>query len=570
MVLLLSLFVTCPAAAWAAPNMTVRIVNYGVYSETAPGGFLEFKNKTQNVPGRLGTLFGVQFEVTGLEGKAPLDVQIRLNHPSYRDPTGGPSTTQDNWNVRVKPGEPSFAGFVFDAKWKIVPGVWTFEFLYKSVKLADHSFQVVAVKDAGQATPLGKASLNSSQVAQTVMAGKPDQKDQKPEDIPTVPPLPEDADEAPKAFKEVSREEARREEAKALEKAKRRPEPESPAAAQPPAAPSLPAPPERWTTQAVFQSRENADALARKLREAGFPAAGVYQAQEGGKTMYAAYSGTYESEASARQAADAFEKKLNFRPVVKRADPAQLALAPTVSSAPATSPAAPPAAAKAAAEVVPPPPAADQAPAGDRLYVVKVGSFAQEENAQNFSRELAAKGWKAQVQRRTDAKGNALHVVTLGAFKDVKEALRLSGDYQGREKKDAMVLAIRPETDGAAPPAPQPAQTVAPVQAAAAPAAAVPARPGPDAAAKTVYYVQISEHQNETEASENLGGLRDKGYGPCLLRDKEAKRFAVIFGPYADKIQAEREAQNFNEMELRKSTVRFLDRDAFNAKATCK
>jgi Domain of unknown function (DUF3859) len=100
--------------------------------------------ETTTVPARIGLEFGIQYAIVGVPKGAKVPIRIVNVYPKQglRNPKTR-KTVRRAEIVRNKViGELNYAGYAFENKWEIVPGVWKFELWHKNRKLAEQSFTV--------------------------------------------------------------------------------------------------------------------------------------------------------------------------------------------------------------------------------------------------------------------------------------------------------------------------------------------------------------------------------------------------------------------------------------------
>lgn len=107
-----------------------------------------FTAVTDRIPAKLGISFGIVFELTNLPKTRNAAVRIVLvtKHPPVRRPDGTTSTEgrrQLGFAVRGQERIVSWAGFGFDRKEELVPGIWTFEVRSDNGLLCKKDFTVV-------------------------------------------------------------------------------------------------------------------------------------------------------------------------------------------------------------------------------------------------------------------------------------------------------------------------------------------------------------------------------------------------------------------------------------------
>jgi hypothetical protein len=104
-----------------------------------------FESDTTDVPGKVGTQFGVEFRIDGSPAGENLTLHLGLKFPpqGIRNPNTG--TLMHETKVafpNMKIGPPCLIGYGFDNAWEIVPGEWTLQILYRDQVLAERTFTV--------------------------------------------------------------------------------------------------------------------------------------------------------------------------------------------------------------------------------------------------------------------------------------------------------------------------------------------------------------------------------------------------------------------------------------------
>jgi hypothetical protein len=162
-ILLTLLTFACSASA-NAEGLRGKIIGYGTYkapgqykrleSPEAPSGAGRSYNEvptftatTDRIPAKIGTRFGIAFELTTLpatyDGTLEL-VQVSKNPPVRRS-NGTTSTGFERpLKVEVRSGHAvSWTGYGFDHDYELVPGTWSFEIKYHGKTLCKKDFKVV-------------------------------------------------------------------------------------------------------------------------------------------------------------------------------------------------------------------------------------------------------------------------------------------------------------------------------------------------------------------------------------------------------------------------------------------
>jgi hypothetical protein len=107
-------------------------------------GIDEFKllKSTTNVPARIGTRFGMRYEILGAPTNAPITVTMVGKHPPIKNLKTGKIETKDAYRLRSWVGK-TYTSYSLDQQSDLVPGPWTFEVWHEGKKLCEQSFMVV-------------------------------------------------------------------------------------------------------------------------------------------------------------------------------------------------------------------------------------------------------------------------------------------------------------------------------------------------------------------------------------------------------------------------------------------
>ncbi len=146
------------ATAFAAENLQIEIVDFGIYTAgtakrvgegiTGKGLHISksfhFTQRTTKIPATLNIRFGLSYIIKG----HPMGETIELKQITLFPISGvkNPKTQKVlHISERVFPrviGEKYGAGYTFDEPWEAVPGIWVIQLWYKDQKLAEQIFNV--------------------------------------------------------------------------------------------------------------------------------------------------------------------------------------------------------------------------------------------------------------------------------------------------------------------------------------------------------------------------------------------------------------------------------------------
>jgi hypothetical protein len=140
--------ITITKAGTYTAQTTSAPARSGQQSPTRTVGTLadwRFVSDSTDVPGKVGTQFGIEFRIDGAPAGDGVTLYLALTFPpqGIRNPNTG-ETMHDTRIAfpNVKIGTLSVLGYGFDNEWETVPGVWTEQIWYQNRVLAERSFTV--------------------------------------------------------------------------------------------------------------------------------------------------------------------------------------------------------------------------------------------------------------------------------------------------------------------------------------------------------------------------------------------------------------------------------------------
>ncbi len=140
----------------------VTVTNVGIYTgqstsaparagQASPTGTIgtaadwHFDSTGQDIPGKVGTQFGIEFRIDGAPAGDSVTLHLVLAFPpqGIRNPNTGDMMHTANISFpNVKIGALCVAGYGFDNGWEIVPGPWVAQIWYQDRMLAERTFTV--------------------------------------------------------------------------------------------------------------------------------------------------------------------------------------------------------------------------------------------------------------------------------------------------------------------------------------------------------------------------------------------------------------------------------------------
>lgn len=140
----------------AAQITQLHIFNWGITQVTREAnpsarsnqGVYHFKTrdqrliqKTQKIPAVRGTSFGIFYQISGMPMGAIEHITIVIHTPQITPPGKTPYTSV-TYQRTVTIGQQHYSGYTFDEIWEMVPGYWTFQFIYRGQVLNQGTFLV--------------------------------------------------------------------------------------------------------------------------------------------------------------------------------------------------------------------------------------------------------------------------------------------------------------------------------------------------------------------------------------------------------------------------------------------
>jgi len=154
-----------PTKSIVNEGVTAKIVKYGLCTSRGPklkrfdsnvpnqtsslSMEVIFQEQTDRIPGRLGTDFGIWFEISGLPRRTIADFQTVVIHPPIKG-ANGKETSRSFWVTRAMVDKDGVArgmtGYKIEEPYEIAPGEWTIELKRAGEVLLRQKFYMYQVK----------------------------------------------------------------------------------------------------------------------------------------------------------------------------------------------------------------------------------------------------------------------------------------------------------------------------------------------------------------------------------------------------------------------------------------
>lgn len=130
-----------------AADVWMHGIDYGIYriEGSGPGRTAKLLEKTDRIPLKRGTTFGVMVEILGPKDgrERTLRKITRFPAPGLTNPRTGKTRPYSETQVTVHLGDTLHGLFTFDHPWEMVPGTWSIEYWQGDEKIIDKQFNVV-------------------------------------------------------------------------------------------------------------------------------------------------------------------------------------------------------------------------------------------------------------------------------------------------------------------------------------------------------------------------------------------------------------------------------------------
>lgn len=107
-------------------------------------GSVRFVDFTDEIPGELGTNFGIQYVINSRPRGQKVDVEYVIRFPGEGlEMPGGRVYKESRDRAQARLGYRILHGYAFDEEWEIIPGDWTFEVWYNNARLVRKTLTVL-------------------------------------------------------------------------------------------------------------------------------------------------------------------------------------------------------------------------------------------------------------------------------------------------------------------------------------------------------------------------------------------------------------------------------------------
>ena len=142
-------------------ELSTHIYEYGIYTltpsekieeENAATGYrsvpskVEFAQKTNIVPAKMGTSFGAKFAILGDEVGAPVTVRVvtRYPEPGVTNPETDKVFLTDEYSLEANVGDGFLHAYRLSNEWEVLEGTWIIELHHDGRLIGTKTFEVVA------------------------------------------------------------------------------------------------------------------------------------------------------------------------------------------------------------------------------------------------------------------------------------------------------------------------------------------------------------------------------------------------------------------------------------------
>jgi len=119
-----------------------ELVDFGIY-ESKPGGRVELVKRTDVIPGRVNTNFGIRYRLTGKPKGRETSISVEIEHPKAVNPKTGAATTVEKADARIGIESLDYRGVKLSG-WYAVPGRWVIKIWHGGNVVLKKTFEVTA------------------------------------------------------------------------------------------------------------------------------------------------------------------------------------------------------------------------------------------------------------------------------------------------------------------------------------------------------------------------------------------------------------------------------------------
>jgi hypothetical protein len=111
----------------------------------------KLKKRTTDIPAEKGLKFGITYLIKGYPIGTPVKIDFAVHYPppGLTNPKTGKTDTQSMVSLVKKIGRLTATGYLFNQKWEMKPGKWTFQIWIDGKKMAEKVFMVYIPPPSG-------------------------------------------------------------------------------------------------------------------------------------------------------------------------------------------------------------------------------------------------------------------------------------------------------------------------------------------------------------------------------------------------------------------------------------
>ena len=119
-----------------------ELVDFGIY-ELKKGGGVELLKRTDVIPARINTNFGIRYRLTGKPKGRETAISVEIDHPKAVNPQTGQPSTVEKADARIGIESLDYRGVKLGG-WSAVPGQWVIKIWHGGNVVLKKAFEVTA------------------------------------------------------------------------------------------------------------------------------------------------------------------------------------------------------------------------------------------------------------------------------------------------------------------------------------------------------------------------------------------------------------------------------------------